>query len=275
MNNPDAPTPLVSVVLRTWEEQRKYLARSIPSILAQDLGAADMELLVCCDGPTSGETDEELNHLLADCGLRTRILCTEEHTGYYCVSSNMGIIMSKAPFVAFLDADNEWKPEHLSGLLAAILAPDPDFWLPAFVYSRQFYVRDEGASEKLSVGPGRFVEWTRPNIAHSAANSANGFVDGSSLLVARSAFYYLAECTGTMWNPNCRRFGDWELVHRMANMGIRGRAVDQLTNLYHWTGENLQTQRRPHGDLIPLSPQEYDRLDRIGAIRHSPAQEKQ
>ena len=191
----------------------------------------------------------------------------DEKNGYYCVARNRALPDLRGFYVAHMDADNEFAPNHLSGLLAAIRIPHPDQGLPHFVYSRREYIHDKGADENLPTGPSPLVPWTQENIQRLQASPQGNFVDTGDFLVGKSALYRLAEKTGYVWNSGVRRFGDWDLVARMANTGFKGMAVDQVTNLYHWTGSNLQTTRKHVSDIDFIPVKSYERLKREGLIK--------
>lgn len=228
--------PLVTAQVMACKADWHYLRRSLASVAAQTV---ECEVQVMFDGEPPEELERDLtDNPIVDCLL----LGTEREYGYYTMPRNVGTMFVRSPYVAFLDADNEWEKDHLEKLLQAIRVPDPVQGWPAFVYSRIRYVRDEGAPEDCPAGDGAHVPWE-----HYAGKLLEGpmsnFVDSSSMLWSKGALYRLAELSGTMWNPQCRRFGDWDLVKRAYECGLRGRAVDNLSNVYHWTGKNVQLTR--------------------------------
>jgi hypothetical protein len=163
--------------------------------------------------------------------------------------------------------DNEFKPEHLEGLLDAIRVPHPETGWPHFVYSRREYVKDEGAKDaKLPEGASPLREWNDKHRKMLHASAMNNFVDTGDFLISRGAMYELAERTGCMWNTELRRFGDWELMCRLDRAGFRGQAVDQVSHIYHWTGDNLQTNRKSE-NMVTLPADVYERMVQQGLIK--------
>lgn len=255
------PHPLITVILRTHEGHTKYLHRSLGSIFNQDLDPQLFEVVVASDGPMSQETTELLETLVEGEEVSVGCVETTEKSGYYCLPSNLAILQSKAPYIAHLDADNEWLPNHLSGLLRIIRRPHPDNWLPDFTYSRRRYVRDEGAGTGLPTGDSPLILWEPASLKGLVRSPQGNFVDSSDFLISRSGLYVLAERTGCMWNQEIDRFGDWDLAKRLAECGLRGQAVDQVTHIYHWTGSNLQVTR-PVTELGAVPVEVYDTYQR-------------
>lgn len=267
--NHDPLAPLVSVIVSMHEGDRHLWPRALASLMAQDLPHDQMEVLIAFDGPTSDEAVAFLEDAAKAADFNVELYAAEPSeapSGYYTVPRNRALHFAHGSYIANLDVDNEFAPTHLSGLLKAIRLPGPEGqgW-PHFVYSRRLYIRDEGAPEEVPVGPSPLVSWTLENVGTLVRGPMMNFVDTGDFLAGKSAYYALADRTGIMWHPHATRFGDWELVARFARVGFRGLAVDQITNLYHWTGSNLQLTRRTD-EMIALAPELVDALAERGAL---------
>lgn len=106
----ESQPPRFSVVVPVYNK-RPHLARSISSVLAQ--GFADFELILVDDGSSDGSLEEMRRFDDA----RIRVLASE--TGAPTgpgAARNRGVGAARAAWIAFLDADDEWHPEHLSEL---------------------------------------------------------------------------------------------------------------------------------------------------------------
>jgi hypothetical protein len=226
-----------------------------------------MEVIVCFDGgPPSKKADEIINDSFAQANFPVSVVATPEQTGYYTIPRNMAIPIARGLYINHLDVDNEFAPEHLSMLLKGVREVDPKRGFYHFAYTRRKYVLDPEADEALPSGDSPLIQWNQKNVAALMQTPMHNFVDTGDFLIAKSVFYYLSEQTGCMWNPGVKRFGDWELMTRLAGTGARANALDVVTHIYHWTGSNLQTSRRASDvDVIPMEM--YERLKREGYLK--------
>ena len=129
-----------------------HVVRSIRSVLAQTF--QDFEVIVVDDASTDGGA--EVVKSFNDSRIRLLHRSTPGPGGY--AARNLGTQQSRAEWVAFLDADDEWTPEHLENYARLIVdyphagvlgcgcdCFDPDEDPPRFVDA--FYARyaDEGS----------------------------------------------------------------------------------------------------------------------------------
>jgi glycosyltransferase involved in cell wall biosynthesis len=255
--------PLVTVQLMCCETDFQYVPRAVKSIKSQDLPLDLIELQIVHDGPPGEEASEVLEEV-ADSLTPFHyavVVWSDSASGYYTVPRNQAFPHTKGLYLTFMDADNEMKPPHLSGLLEALRGSKCDF-----AYTRRHYVFDEGVVNKTCAsGPSALVPWTRESARRLESGPANNFVDTGDIMVARSVLFELADSMGSIWNSSCRKFGDWDLVCRMSQAGFTGLAVDQVTNIYHWTGKNISTERYL-SDLVALPVELYERAKAEGKI---------
>ncbi|HEY3695977.1 glycosyltransferase family 2 protein [Phenylobacterium sp.] len=109
--------PRVSVIIIFFDAE-PFLAEAIESVLAQSYG--DFELLLCDDGSTDGGTA-----LAKACAGRlqpkVRYL---EHPGHVnrgmSATRNLGIRNALGEFIAFIDADDVWRPQKLAEQVAIL-----------------------------------------------------------------------------------------------------------------------------------------------------------
>jgi glycosyltransferase involved in cell wall biosynthesis len=111
----DAP-PLFSVVIPTHNRADRIL-RALSSVVAQKFD--DYEIIVVDDGSTDG-TAAVLATLRSS---RLRVLRNEKNAGV-SASRNRGVAAASGEFIAFLDDDDEFRPETLGALHARYVA-DP------------------------------------------------------------------------------------------------------------------------------------------------------
>jgi glycosyltransferase involved in cell wall biosynthesis len=112
-------TPRVSVITIFLNAER-FLAEAIESVLAQSF--ENLELILVDDGSTDSSTDIAKRYAGRD-EFRIRYL---EHPGHanrgMSASRNLGISSATGDFIAFIDADDVWKPKKLEEQLAILNA---------------------------------------------------------------------------------------------------------------------------------------------------------
>ena len=101
-------SPLVSVVTPVWNAAAT-LAETAASVRAQSL--EDWELLLVDDASSDGSA--ALARALADSDARIRVI-TLPANGGPALARNAGIREARGRYIAFLDADDLWRPEKLA-----------------------------------------------------------------------------------------------------------------------------------------------------------------
>lgn len=95
----------ISAVIPLYNKE-KYIARAIESILNQEIKVD--EIIVVDDGSIDG-SDLEVEKYLGE----NIILIKQKNMGS-AVARNRGVDEARGEYIAFLDADDEWKPEYIS-----------------------------------------------------------------------------------------------------------------------------------------------------------------
>src|ERR1035437_10300334 len=122
----------ISVVIPLYNKA-PHIQRTLNSILCQSL--PPKEIIVVDDGSTYGGGEiVKSNH-----DPRIRLIRQENSTA--SAARNRGIYESSSDFIAFLDADDEWKPEHLQKI-ALLIEEYPE--CGAYATS---YIEDAGSAK--------------------------------------------------------------------------------------------------------------------------------
>jgi len=115
----DSTPPLVSVIT-IFLNAGPFIREAIDSVITQTCD--NWELLLVDDGSTDGSTREALDYAAAWPGKVHYF----EHPGHenrgMSASRNRGIAEARGKFVAFLDADDVWLPQHLEVYVATLSA---------------------------------------------------------------------------------------------------------------------------------------------------------
>src|SRR5207249_11148521 len=124
-----------------------------------------------------------------------------ENSGYQCMPKNRGIEMARGDYIAYLDDDNTWRPDHLAECVRSI---ESDFSTD-LVYTRLHYNCGDERKEKskLPTGDAEGQPWI-PQLL-----SMRNYIDTSTILHSRGAFWRLVRDSGYGWDETLRRFGDW------------------------------------------------------------------
>jgi glycosyltransferase involved in cell wall biosynthesis len=113
--------PEVSVVMATFNRPQ-YLDAAIDSVLSQSI--RNLELIIADDG-----SDEPARRLLQSRASDARVRLTWlAHTGRPAKVRNAALALARAPYVAFQDSDDVWRPDKLALQLDAIRAAPAARW---------------------------------------------------------------------------------------------------------------------------------------------------
>ena len=186
------PEAKVAAIITTYKRP-ELLAHAIRSVLDQTV--TDFTLLVVDDGgglPDLGEFTSDPRFFA--CSLSA-------NTGFHAVAKNVGIRLTRSKYVAFLDDDNTWEPEHLEAALGALEGHQPGSE-PGYIYTAVARVFPDGREyDTLS------VEFDRRLLART------NFIDTNAMVIRRFR--------GLHWSRIRRPLGlypreDWELAYRLS-----------------------------------------------------------
>jgi glycosyltransferase involved in cell wall biosynthesis len=211
-------TPRVSVIVPTRGRPQLVL-RALRSISAQTLD--DLEVRVVVDGPDP--TTVAVLSGVADERVRVEVLSESRGPGG---ALNAGIAHATAPWVAFLDDDDEWMPDKLARQLAvAEAAPHAE---P--IVSCRFLFRDDRGDR---VWPRRVPGAGEPISEYLFCRRSLSFGDG--LLLTSTLFAPTALARRLPFDPSLPRHSDLDWVLRASGEATVGFAfADGAAPLAIW-----------------------------------------
>lgn len=139
--------PTISIVIPLYNKSRS-IVRTLDSVFSQTY--RDFEVIVVNDGSTDNSVDCVVQwaqeHTIGCSVLSSMDICGDDRTDVcamvvvnkpnagVCSARNVGIQMAKAQYIAFLDADDLWKPNYLDTQVQMIKSyPNAKMWGTHFV----------------------------------------------------------------------------------------------------------------------------------------------
>jgi glycosyltransferase involved in cell wall biosynthesis len=208
-------TPTVSVVIPAYNHAR-YLTEAIASALGQTLPAA--EVIVVDDGSTDETPQVLARH-------RDRVRIVRQANRGVSAARNAGAMLAQGDLLAFLDADDVWRPEKLEAQ-AERFAADPALGL---VHCAVEEIDADGRTLRTCTDgmEGRVAE---EMLLFRRAVILGG---GSGAVVTRARF----EETGG-FDESLGTSADWDLHHRIARRAPVG-FVPRVLLRYRLHGANM------------------------------------
>jgi|HubBroStandDraft_5_1064220.scaffolds.fasta_scaffold06805_4 glycosyltransferase involved in cell wall biosynthesis len=183
------PYARVAVVTATYRRPELLLS-AVRSALAQTV--RDLIVLVVDDGGGLPELPDDPRLRVCSLSVNTKVLG---------VVLNTGIRLTRSAYVAFLDDDNEWEPQHLEVALGKLEAGRPGK-RPGLVYTALRRSFPDGTLMDVLSTP-----FDRRRLAHE------GFVDTNSLVIRRFPGLHFSRIRRPI---GLRPREDWELVYRLS-----------------------------------------------------------
>lgn len=109
----------VSVIMSVYNTPFELTKRAIDSVLNQDF--PDFQLIIVDDGSNNNTQNEILQYAIKH---EDKITYLRHKNRSQSESINRGILISNSEYITVIDADDEYKPNHLSNCLAEIKSHD-------------------------------------------------------------------------------------------------------------------------------------------------------
>jgi len=227
---------MISVILSTFQRPQR-LKKAIESVLNQSY--EDWELIIIDDHSKDGT--EELVKRFTD--KRIHYIKRTKNFGCDTKPKNEGILASEGEYIAFLDDDNEFRPDHLALLFKAI-KEDEKFGL---VYGDRWLI-DETKRIPNQIG-------ISANFTADLLMQRN-FIDTSDVLIRRQL---LIDVGG--FDERYKKYIDWNLWVRLMKFGTRMKRVPMVITDYHLHQDMKSVKVKTKGDSDIRFVPEWDPYD--------------
>jgi glycosyltransferase involved in cell wall biosynthesis len=196
----------ISVIMSTHDGRKELCKRAIESVIAQTF--TDWELVICDDASKDGT-----NQMVKDFNNpKIKYIHRDTNFGNDTRPKNEAIMKSTGSFVAFLDSDNVYRPDHLQSLFNEIEKTRVDV-----VYGDRWIFDQE-----KSVSIGIFHDFDPFLMLR------RNYIDTSDVLVKREAIF---EVGG--FDERYKKYVDWNLWVRMCKAGYKFKRVPLVITDYH------------------------------------------
>lgn len=200
--------PTVSIVISTYNRLER-LKKAVESVQKQTY--TDWELIVVYDGHGDylNVEDKRVTEMSID------------HFGCDTRPKNEGIKASKGRYIALLDDDNTWRPDHLQALVTALeKAPDN----VAMVYGDRWIVDERG---EIPSQRGIASDFNPPLMMQ------RNYIDTSDVLIRREALVAVGG-----FDERYRKYVDWNLWVRLMKYGFDFQRVPLILTDYVLHGDS-------------------------------------
>jgi glycosyltransferase involved in cell wall biosynthesis len=208
---------LISVIIPAFNAER-YISQALESVASQTY--QNWEIIVTNDGGTD-DTSRIVAEFAQGTSRHVRVIEHEQNSGL-SAARNTAMRAAKGDYIAFLDADDFWLPDHLESACAVLTPGKADL-----AYAECFVFRntDSGEIELISVST---IEVKDPPVDLFRRN----FINPSGAAITRQ----LMEKVGG-FGP--RRVEDLDYWIRAAAAGFRIAATGKQTYYYRKSGSGL------------------------------------
>jgi len=213
-------SPTITVVLPVYNA-----ASTIDSTLASILNQSftGFELIAIDDG----SSDDSLRLLLAHAENEPRIRVVARANGGVSSARNLGVRLGKAPYIAFIDADDLWHPDKLAYHLALHLHQPA----VAASYARIAFVSSKGSG----LGEARTQSRLCPHsLGLADVLGENPVCTASNLFVRRDWFW-----RNGGFDEHLSFAEDQELVAGLIAHGAKIEGIDEVLTGYRFSPEGL------------------------------------
>ncbi len=234
--------PLISVIIPVYNG-RKYLREAVESVARQTL--LPVELILVDDG----SFDDSMS-LLKDIELPFPVIEIRQENGGQGAARNHGARIAKGKYLAFLDQDDRWYPEHLEKLIQPFSKMKRIGW----VYSNLDEIDTRG--QLVSVSMLKTLSSKHPKTNLIDMLSHDMFILPSASIILKEAFDSVKG-----FDTRLRGYEDDDIFLRLFRKGYRNVFLPQALSqwrIYHssssFSSRMAESRRIYAGKLVKLYP---------------------
>jgi len=208
--------PKISVII-THHNRYKELKKAVQSVLSQTF--KDWELIIVDD--CSDKNAKQLRKYLKGLTIkdsRVRYVIRSTNFGQHPRPKNEGSRMARAPYIAYLDDDNQYRRDHLQVLYTYMERWNRESGIDV-VYGDRWLVDKTGMGKNM---PGIARDFNF-NIL-----SQQNYIDTADVLIKKE---WLEKVGG--WDEDLPKFADWNLWVRMAKAGAKFKRIPIIITDYY------------------------------------------
>lgn len=200
----------VSIVLTTHDGRLEFLKEALASVYKQNY--QNCEIIVVDDASLDGTlgfmTQEALDRE------NVKYVRLGVNYGNDTLPKNTGIKAATGEYIAFLDSDNTYRPDHIQALVK-VLDENPDV---ALTYGRRWILDETGQNQN---GIGYTHEFS------PGALLQRNYIDTSDVLVRREALFAVGG-----FDQRYKKYVDWNLWLRLEKYGYKFQMVSAILTNY-------------------------------------------
>lgn len=216
----------ISVVI-PWGKAAGNIIRCLSSVLAQTL--APKQVIVAVNGSVSLA---EVDRLKREISSPLVTYCLMRGCRNANIARNYGAALAGTEWIAYLDSDDWWDPEHLARSIAVLDATEADF-----LYSGMKELRVDGSQRILVASDYRACDGMENYLLEHRPAQTSSFVVRRSCVLAEP------------WCFDLKRHQDYEFIARHAEKYHGVFKADVTVNV-DWS---MPTRHKNHGDCFRVT----------------------
>lgn len=215
MQNLNGTDPQISVIIPCYNNAQ-HIGRTLKSVLAQTI--KDFEIIIINDA--SPDWNKTLPVIKAFNDDRIKIISHKKNKNG-AAARNTGIKAAPGKYIAFLDADDEWLPNHLEDSVAFLNETNT-----TLSYCRSI------------IKTNNFKDLTLPSEGIKVNEKIGNYLFCNEGFIPTSTFVYIKELVPVLFNPQLKRHQDYDFLLKAEAVGCTIAMSPHTGAIVHWENNN-------------------------------------